>query len=89
MNNQWQVAERRFDNGGWIQVFEDKVRAGSCSVTFAENDFDKRLMDLEAKGIKIGLTTRSDAVKTAIIVDPDRNQVVFAQGYDHVHRSVR
>ena len=83
------LAEWRFDNGGWIQVFEDKKRAGYCSVTFAENDFDKRLSDLEAKGIKVGPTTRSDVVKTAIIADPDGNQLVFAQGHDHVHRSVR
>ena len=83
------LAEWQFDNGGWIQVFEDKARAGSCSVTFAENDFDKRLVDLEVKGIKIGPTARSDVVKTAIVADPDGNQVVFAQGHDHVHSSVR
>ena len=83
------LAEWRFDNGGWIQVFEDKKRAGSSSVTFAENDFDQRLKDLEAKDIPIGPTSRSDMVQTAIIADPDGNQIVFAQGHDHLHRSVR
>jgi catechol 2,3-dioxygenase-like lactoylglutathione lyase family enzyme len=83
------LAEWRFDIGGWIQVFEDKDRAGSSSVTFAEDDFEGRLSDLKAKGIPIGPATRSDTIKTAIIKDPDGNQLVFAQGGDHLHRSVR
>ena len=81
------LAEWQFDRGGWIQVFEDKVRAGSSSVTLAESDLPTRLAALKKKGIRIGATTIGDAVSTAIIADPDGNQIVFAQGKDAVHRS--
>ncbi|MEO5755454.1 MAG: VOC family protein [Mesorhizobium sp.] len=81
------LAEWRFASGGWIQVFQDGRRAGHSSVTFAENDMDARLADLAAKSIEIGSTADGDLVRTAIITDPDGNQIVFAQGKDFEHRS--
>jgi catechol 2,3-dioxygenase-like lactoylglutathione lyase family enzyme len=82
-----ELAEWEFDRGGWVQVFEDKSRAGHSSVTLAESDLGSRLADLKAKGIRIGPTTDGDKVSTAIIADPDGNQIVFAQGKDEIHRS--
>jgi predicted enzyme related to lactoylglutathione lyase len=81
------LAEWQFSSGGWLQVFQDQKRAGSSSVTFAEDDLQSRLEDLRKKGIKVGPTSSSELVKTAIINDPDGNQVVFAQGMDFDHRS--
>jgi hypothetical protein len=54
-----------------------------------ENSVDGRIEDLRAKGIEIVSSSGSDgdAVKTAIIKDPDGNQIVFAQGMDDIHRS--
>ncbi|HEY4202225.1 MAG TPA: VOC family protein [Devosiaceae bacterium] len=81
------LAEWHFETGGWMQVFKDDKRAGHSSVTFAENDLTRRLRDLESKGIRVGPITDSDVIKTAIITDPDGNQIVFAQGMDENHRS--
>jgi hypothetical protein len=33
-------AEWKLADGGWIQVFQDKERAGSSSVTFLVSDLD-------------------------------------------------
>ena len=35
-----EVAEWRFERGGWIQVFHDERRAGSSSVTLAVDDLE-------------------------------------------------
>ena len=74
-----EVAEWKFDGGGWIQVFEDPQRAGRSSVTLVERDLDERLSDLDAKTIEIRNATDADSVRTAIVDDPDGNQLVFAQ----------
>ena len=81
------LAEWEFENGGWLQLFEDAGRAGHSSATFADNDLEGRVEDLNAKGIAIGSTSGSDTVRIAIIADPDGNQIVFAQGFDEAHRS--
>lgn len=74
-----EVAEWKFSKGGWIQVFEDPDRAGSSSVTLVEADLDDRLHDLRSKGIDVASTSDSREVRTAIVADPDGNQLVFAQ----------
>ena len=82
-----EVAEWEFAKGGWIQVFQDPKRAGSSSVTLVESNVDERLLDLKAKDIKIGPTSTSDFVKTAIIADPDGNQLVFAEARSSANRA--
>jgi hypothetical protein len=72
------LAEWKLADGGWIQVFQDKDRAGSSSVTFLVSGLDDQLAELKAKGISIERTTRSDYVKTATVTDPAGNRVVFA-----------
>jgi len=74
-----ELAEWKFASGGWLQVFADRKRAGSSSVTFAESDLDARVSELEKAGIEIGERSSTDYVKTAIIQDPDGNQIVFAE----------
>ena len=83
------LLEWEFEKGGWLQVFEVKSGAGASFVTLVENNVDRRIEDLEAKGIEIIASSGSDgdAVKTAMIKDPDGNQIVFAQGMDDIHRS--
>ena len=73
------LAEWKLTNGGWIQVFQDKDRAGSSSVTFLVSRLDDHIADLEAKGVSIERTTASDYVKTATVSDPSGNRVVFAE----------
>ena len=83
-----EVAEWEFSGGGWMQIFEDPAHAGSSSVTLVETDVEERIADLEAKGIPISSAIRSESVAIAIIVDPDGNQIVFAQGKNPSHRAV-
>jgi predicted enzyme related to lactoylglutathione lyase len=73
------LAEWALADGGWIQVFQDKERAGSSSVTFLVSGLDDQLAELKAKGISIERTTTSDYVKTATVTDPAGNRVVFAE----------
>jgi len=77
-----EVAEWEFEQGGWIQVFEDADRAGRSSVTLVERSLDDRVADLKTKAIEIRSETDTDSVRTAIIADPDGNQLVFAEAVD-------
>jgi catechol 2,3-dioxygenase-like lactoylglutathione lyase family enzyme len=63
--------EYRFAGGGWLHGFVDPQRAGKSSVT--------TLGALEKAGIAHAGPTRTDFVDTAILGDPDGNQVVLAQ----------
>jgi predicted enzyme related to lactoylglutathione lyase len=74
-----EVAEWQFPEGGWIQVFRDPGRAGSSSVTLAVKNLDDELLALESLGIKAAKKTHTEVVDTAIVADPDGNQIVFAQ----------
>jgi predicted enzyme related to lactoylglutathione lyase len=76
-----EVGEFHFERGGSLQVFEDNRRAGASSVTLAVSDLDEQLNDLKKKGIPTDQVTRSDQVSTAIIQDPDGNQIVFAAAH--------
>ena len=64
------LAEWKLADGGRIQVFQDKDRAGSSSVTFLVSGLDDQFAELKAKGISIERTTTSDYVKTATVTDP-------------------
>jgi predicted enzyme related to lactoylglutathione lyase len=72
-------AEYKFENGGWMQIFVDPERAGKSSVTLTVDDLDATLGQLKADGIAHGELIRTVYVDTAILVDPDGNQVVLAQ----------
>jgi hypothetical protein len=76
-----EVGEFRFERGGSLQVFEDSRRAGASSVTLAVTDLDEQLDDLKKKGIPTDQVNRTDQVSTAIIQDPDGNQIVFAAAH--------
>ena len=82
-----EVAEWKFEKGGWIQIFKDKDRAGSSSVTLVVDNLDERLADLKEKRISILHVADSKLVKTAIIADPDGNQIVFAQSKTSENRA--
>ena len=74
-----EVAEWKLAGGGALQVFEDADRAGKSSITLAVSDLDAQIAALETAQIPIGKRSASDAVKTAIIEDPDGNRIVFAE----------
>lgn len=82
-----ELAEWRFDQGGWVQLFADSKRAGSGSVTLVVDDLDAQLRALAEEKIIVGETKSSALVRIAIVHDPDGNQIVFAQGFDKAHLS--
>lgn len=74
-----EVAEWQFPSGGALQVFQDPSRAGSSSVTLTLADLDDQLAELRRNGIVVEIHTHSPKVDTALLHDPDGNQIVMAQ----------
>ncbi len=73
------LAEWKLPDGAWIQVYQDRDRAGFSSVTFQVTSFEQQLEELTAKNIHLGAMTTSDYVKTVTVKDPSGNRVVFAE----------
>ena len=84
-----EVAEWEFADGGWIQVFHDKQRAGSSSVTLVESSLEGRLDDLKAKRISVESTSHSPIVNVATVRDMDGNRIVFAESKAESNRSTQ
>lgn len=77
-----EVAEWKFERGGWLQVYELPARAGSGSVTLAVSSIDDQAAQLGKLGIDSGQRSSGDKVKTLMITDPDGNHIAFAQAID-------
>src|SRR5258705_9696952 len=73
-----EVAEWRFERGGWLQVYQLAERAGGGSVTLAVDDIDATVRHIQALGIDTSQRPSGDKVKTLMITDPDGNHVAFA-----------
>ncbi|MBC7978066.1 MAG: VOC family protein [Myxococcales bacterium] len=76
-----EVVEWTLAGGGALQVFEDADRAGKSSITLAVSDLDAQIAALDQAKIQIGKRSASDAVKIAIVEDPDGNRIVFAEAH--------
>jgi predicted enzyme related to lactoylglutathione lyase len=77
-----EVAEWRFERGGWLQVYKLPSRAGSGSVTLAVSNIDDQVAELNKLGIDTGQRSSGDKVKTLMITDPDGNHIAFAEAID-------
>ena len=77
-----EVAEWKFDGGGWLQVYQLSERAGSGSVTLAVTDIEEQAAHLRQCNIDTGERTSGQKVKTLMITDPDGNHIAFAQAID-------
>lgn len=77
-----EVAEWKFEGGGWLQVYQRPKRAGLGSVTLAVTDIDEQQRYLEQCEIVIGEQSASPKVKTLMITDPAGNHIAFAQAID-------
>ena len=73
------LAEFHFGQGGWLQLFEDGERAGRSSVTLTVASLEDEINRLKALDVATSSRTQSDYVDTAIVTDPDGNQVVLAE----------
>lgn len=77
-----EVAEWKFERGGWLQVYENAERAGAGSCTLAVSNLDGQIADLEKKGIEAGRPMVSDKAKVVMIKDPEGNSIAFSETID-------
>ena len=77
-----EVAEWKFDRGGWLQVYQLPERAGAGSCTLAAGDIAEVKAHLQSMGIDTSEATSGEKVKTIMITDPDGNHLAFAEAID-------
>jgi catechol 2,3-dioxygenase-like lactoylglutathione lyase family enzyme len=77
-----ELAEWKFERGGWLQLFHEAERAGSGTVTLAVSSLDQQRAELERCGIHVGEPILSEKVKVLMIRDPDGNSIAFAEAID-------
>ena len=77
-----EVAEWKFERGGWLQVYQNLERGGLGSVTLAVSSVQEEAARLEKFGIDTSRRTSGEKVKTLMISDPDGNHIAFAEGID-------
>lgn len=77
-----EVAEWKFEGGGWLQVYELPERAGHGSCTLAVSNIEEVVAHVQKLGIDTTQRTSGAKVKTLMIVDLDGNHIAFAQAID-------
>jgi predicted enzyme related to lactoylglutathione lyase len=77
-----EVAEWKFERGGWLQVYQLPERAGAGSCTLAVSDIAAVIAHLQKFGIDTSETSPGAKVKTVMITDPDGNHLAFAEAID-------
>jgi predicted enzyme related to lactoylglutathione lyase len=77
-----EVAEWKFDRGGWLQVYQLPERAGTGSCTLAVSDIDGLIAHLQSLSIDTSQASSGAKVKTIMITDPDGNHLAFAEAID-------
>lgn len=77
-----EVAEWKFERGGWLQVYQLPERAGAGSCTLAVSGIDALASRLQALGIDTSQRSSEPKVKTLMIVDVDGNHIAFAEAVD-------
>jgi len=77
-----EVAEWKFERGGWLQVYQLPDRAGRGSFTLAVTSLADHVVQLEKLGINTGQRSSGGQVKTLMITDLDGNHIAFAEAID-------
>jgi predicted enzyme related to lactoylglutathione lyase len=77
-----EVAEWKFERGGWLQVYELVERAGSGSCTLAVSDIAAVITHLQSLGIDTSEASSGAQAKTVMVTDPDGNHLAFAEAID-------
>jgi predicted enzyme related to lactoylglutathione lyase len=77
-----EVAEWKFERGGWLQVYQLPERAGAGSFTLAVSDIEEVVAHAQKLGIDTSNRSSGAMVKTLMIVDPDDNHIAFAEALD-------
>lgn len=77
-----ELAEWKFERGGWLQVYQLPERAGSGSFTLSVTSIEDQIAHLDKIGINTMQRTTGEKVKTVMITDPDGNHIAFAEAID-------
>jgi hypothetical protein len=77
-----EVAEWKFERGGWLQIYQRPERAGSGSCTLAVRNIENQVARLEKLGINAKQRSSGPKVDTLMIADPDGNHIAFAETRD-------
>jgi predicted enzyme related to lactoylglutathione lyase len=77
-----EIAEWKFERGGWLQVYQLPERAGFGSFTLAVNDIEAEVRKMRALGVDTSQQSSGAKVKTLMITDPDGNHIAFAEALD-------
>ena len=77
-----ELAEWKFELGGWLQVYALPERAGSCSCTLVVSDIASEAARLGKLGVATDAQAPGAPVKVFMVKDPDGNSIAFAQAPD-------
>ncbi len=72
------VASWQFREGGWLEVFEEKERAGKGTMIFAVVSLETQLEDLANRQVAFERIDHAQLGEIAVVWDPDGNRLVFA-----------
>ncbi|MEO3756821.1 VOC family protein [Mycobacterium sp. B14F4] len=68
---EWQVTE-----GGWVQVTEDRLRAGNGMLNLAVSDIEEGARELREMGLGNGeIIDANKGVRLFALADPDHNMI--------------
>ena len=77
-----ELAEWKFEGGGWLEVYQLPERAGTGSFTPAVSSIDEQVARLGRMNIDTSQRSAGEKVKTLMITDPDGNHIAFAETTD-------
>lgn len=78
-----ELAEWHFEQGGKLQVYLLKERAGRGSFTLAVSSLKDEIESLRKVRIDPGTPMISENTKVVMIKDPDGNSIAFAEASEH------
>ena len=76
------LAEWKFEDGGWLQVYQAPDRAGRGSCTLAVTDLAGEVSRLQQAGFATSELTQTATVMVMMIKDPDGNSIALAEAVD-------
>jgi predicted enzyme related to lactoylglutathione lyase len=73
------LLEWKFEDGGWLQVYQAPDRAGQGSCTLFVTDLVGEVSRLQQAGLATSEPTQAATVKVMMIKDPDGNSIALAE----------
>lgn len=77
-----ELVEWKFEDGGWLQVYQAPDRAGKGSCTLSVADLVGEVSRLQQAGFATSEPTQTATVKVMMIKDPDGNSIALAETSD-------